>query len=77
MKEGKKKGRKEEGWRKKKATTNYRSGSTVKRNRVVGMGDLLGGPAEAALVSRPPQVISHVKRFLVELPSVDTFLSHD
>lgn len=31
----------------------------------------------AASVSRFPQVLSHAKPFLVELSSVDTFLSHD
>lgn len=42
-----------------------------------GKGELLGGWVQAALVSGLPQVISHLKCFLVELPSMDTFLPHD
>lgn len=38
---------------------------------------LLCGWGGATLVSSLPQVISHGIGFLVELPSVDTFLSHD
>lgn len=38
---------------------------------------LLCGWGGATLVSRLPQVLSHGKGFLVETPSVDTFLSHD
>lgn len=52
-----------------------RTGSTETQEG--GKGELLGGWAEAALVSRLPQVVSHCIRFLVELPSMDTFLSHD
>lgn len=42
-----------------------------------GKGELLGGWVQAALVSRLPQVLRHLKCFLVELPSMDTFLPHD
>lgn len=38
---------------------------------------LLCGWGGAALVSRFPQVLGHGIGFLVELPSMDTFLSHD
>lgn len=41
------------------------------------MGELLGGWVQAALVSGLPQVLSHLICFLVEFPSVDTFLPHD
>lgn len=42
-----------------------------------GKGELLGGWVQAALVSGLPQVVSHHICFLVELPSMDTFLPHD